>query len=165
MDLLTNSNAPSSPQVMPLRAMLAPVAAFKENIAAALDGLLPDVRHCHDQGTAGGNGNGMATTPAGKAGVSGGMAAPPCRALGPALLALLDYLQALRSPPFTGTTVGGGDRVGGGGGGGGGGGAGAQTMADLLPPPASPVHLMLLLSGVKGGGSGFNGGRSWRKIK
>ena len=123
--------------------MLAPVAAFKENIAAALDGLLPDVRH--DQGTAGGNET--TATPAGKAGAGAGGSPSPCRALGPALLALLDYLQALRSPPFTGTAVGGGDRVGGGGGGGGGGGAGAQTMADLLPPPASPVHLMLLLSG------------------
>ena len=59
---------------MPLKSLLAPVGAFKESIANTLEGLLPDA-----------------------ADLAPATASPeeglPCRSLGPALLAVLEYLQ------------------------------------------------------------------------
>ena len=73
---LHSHRAPS--QVMPLKALLAPVCAFKDRIAAAFEGLSPEY---------GGPSFASASTPS--------TAGLPCRALGPALLAVLDYLQVI----------------------------------------------------------------------
>ena len=61
---------------MPLKSLLAPIGSFKESIASALEGLLPDVSDA--------------------ASAASPTAGLPCRSLGPTLLAVLEYLQVGR---------------------------------------------------------------------
>ncbi|KAG1661578.1 hypothetical protein FOA52_009578 [Chlamydomonas sp. UWO 241] len=132
-------------EVMPLAALLAPVGAFKGRIADTLEGLMADpgcvsapapaaapgsvepMSRAAD-GTGGGGGAATQQQPLGP---------PRCRALGPALLAVLDYLRGLQQPPFVAAGARGSE----------GGTAGAQAIAELLPDASSPLHLMLFLSG------------------
>lgn len=135
-------------EAMPLKGLLAPVAEFKQRITEALETLIPDPQPAGVQG----QGLGSAPAPAApmsRSGTTGAGAGPvPCRALGPALLAVLDYLKAVQRPPFQPPEgVGYGPTTGPNAGGSGGMAAGAQALADLLPPAASPVHLLLFLSG------------------
>ncbi|GAX84626.1 hypothetical protein CEUSTIGMA_g12047.t1 [Chlamydomonas eustigma] len=143
-------------EVMPLRAFLTPVSQFKDRIATSLETLILDGKAAEDLSTEPGVvpatrtseatqvSASIAPTPAGGMSRDSGLAGPaPCRALGPALLAVLDYLQALKQPPFLTQTTNSGDASSSGRGMA----ANAQAMADLIPPATSPVHLMLFLSG------------------
>ncbi|KAL6760798.1 hypothetical protein V8C86DRAFT_2548426 [Haematococcus lacustris] len=143
-------------EVMPLHALLAPVGQFKESISGALDQLAPDPCVERDRGGEQGDGQGAEQGPEHANGASlAGWLQPPdqhgmarsssrhCRGLGPALLGVLQYLQAIMQPPFTSTDTSRSQEPG-----------ALAGLQEALPATQSPVHLMTFLSGLPNFGAG-----------
>ncbi|KAG2486738.1 hypothetical protein HYH03_014664 [Edaphochlamys debaryana] len=145
-------------EVLPLASLLAPVGAFKGQITRALEeqmvpeegfGANHDLSHpgaqAHPPPGAPGQESGMSRGAPGQGGAAGGFGPPPAsRGLGPALVAVLDYLKVLQAPPFVAHH--------------GMGSAGATSAsvvgADHLSQNQSPVKLLLFTSGVPDFGIG-----------
>ncbi|KAJ9517351.1 hypothetical protein QJQ45_016723 [Haematococcus lacustris] len=143
-------------EVMPLHALLAPVGQFKESISGALDQLAPDPCVERDRGGEQGDGLGAEQGPEHANGASlAGWLQPPDqhgmarsssrhgRGLGPALLGVLQYLQAVMQPPFTSTDTSLSQEPG-----------ALAGLQEALPATQSPVHLMTFLSGPPNFGAG-----------
>ncbi|GIL48469.1 hypothetical protein Vafri_4983 [Volvox africanus] len=165
--------------VMPLSSLLAPVGGFKGAITRALEENMVPEQGFGEASDADASGSGAAVGPSGAPGQEaamsrnggdgaapgggvrpggagsgrGGAGHPPAaRGLGPALVAVLDYLKVLQSPPFL--SVRAPDGGGGLSGHGSGATAAAVVGADHLSQNPSPVKLLLFLAGVPDFGVG-----------
>ncbi|GIL74526.1 hypothetical protein Vretifemale_4519, partial [Volvox reticuliferus] len=162
--------------VMPLSSLLAPVGSFKGAITRALEENMVPEQGFGETSDAEASGSGAAVGPSGapgqeaamsrnsggdaapgggvgaRSGRSGGGHLPAARGLGPALVAVLDYLKVLQSPAFASVKTP--DSEGGLSGHGSGASAAAVVGADHLSQNPSPVKLLLFLAGVPDFGVG-----------